>query len=812
MRRLIRHRAFSVPVTVTLALGIGAMIAAFTVLESVVLSPLPYDDAERMVRIQTQVPKIDPETRWGLAKAEFLYFQREAESLASMGLYQLSRVTLEPEGDGVAQSMEAALVSSGVFPTLGVRPILGRMPEEIDHLAPEPRVAWLSHGLWLAHFGGDREIVGKMIPVDGRSIEVVGVLEPGARLPEEWVVPDIEIGMWMPLWLDPAQPPASSHVFRGLGRLDSGSSVEAAAAELDRLTSNLPTVLPEAYTVGYMEKMGMATELVPLHEDVVGEAISRSLWILFASVLVLLIIAAANATNLFLARAEVRRQEMAMRATLGAGNRSLLIAFLAESFIVAVIAGGLGLLLAQLALRVLRAEAPPGLPRLEAIGLGIPAVALTILLTLLAGVFFGVFPALRRYGARDVRASDTRHGVSIRGRLVRRALVVAQIALSLLLLVGGVLLYRSFLTLTRVDPGFEPRGVLTFSVILPSGRYDSYELVGTAYRTLATSIEEATGVSHAAVAMTLPLSGFDGCSTLFVPGQVLPEGEHRPCAPIYLVSPGYFDAMGIKVRGRAPDWADAERRSPFAVVSRSLADQLWSGEEPIGRGVALSRELDPFQVVGVAEDVRADGLDKPATAALYLPMTPPPGPELWPPLQSVKVIARTDTDRPTELVATVRRVVAEVDPQLPLTEIRPLSEVVARSMSRLSFFTLLLAAASGIGFVLSAVGIYGVVSYLVERRRTELGVRMALGARRSEVRRMVVTESVWLATAGVGVGIGAALMATNALQSLLYGVSARDPWTMVLVGVFLVVVAAVASWVPALRASKVPPAEVLRQE
>jgi putative ABC transport system permease protein len=810
-RRLRRHPEFSLPAVLTLALGLGATIATFAVLHAVVLEPLPYRQPERLVRIQTAVPGVGAETRWGLAKGQYLYFQKEARSFSALGLYQLARVTLEPQGDGEARSVDAASVSSALFPTLGVEPLLGRLPEAADHLAAEPQVAWLSHELWQERFGGDRAIVGRTIPVDGRSLEVVGVLGPNARLPEESVLPDFDVGLWLPLWLDPLQPPQPSHVFRALGRLGDGVALEAAAKELDQLTLGLPVALPGAYSERYLTKTKMRPELVPLRDDVLGETIVRSLWILFGSVLLLLIIAGANVTNLFLARAEAGRRETALRMVLGAGRGRLLAGFLTESMLIAAFAGGLGLLLAYAALRVLRAAAPSDLPRLEAIALDGGTFAFALALAVAIGLLYGLLPALLRYDSRDI-ATGARQTLSRRGRYFRNALVVGQVALSLVLLTAGGLLFRSFRSLLDVEPGFEAAKVLTFSVVLPGGRYDSYERVGAAYSALAEGLEQADGVEHAAVAMTLPMTGFDGCSALFVDGQSPAPGEQALCVPLLLVSPGYFATLGIPVQGQAPTWGDAAQRLPQAVVSASLARRLWPQTDALGHTLTLSLELDPFTVVGVAGDVRGGGLDQAVTDAVYLPMTPPPGPELWPPLTIVHVVARAANTRPVELAPVARRVVAGFDPQIPIRDLRPMAEIVKSSMSRLTFSLLLVGAAAAIAFLLSAVGIYGTVSYLVVRRRTELGVRMALGARREQVRGMVVGESLRLAVVGVALGLAAALAATQVLRSLLYGVSARDPLTLVVVALFLLALSVVASWVPALRASRLPPSEALREE
>lgn len=811
IRRVVRHRTFSLPAVLTLTLGLGITIATFAMLESIALSPLPYPDAERLVRLETAVPGINPDTRWGVAKGEFLHFQDTAKSFVHMGIYQFSRVTLEPVRDEGALSVEAALVSSGIFPSLGARLLFGRLPEPGDHLSEQPRVAWLGHDLWQARFSGSRDVVGRTMTVDGRAVRIVGVLEPGLHMPEEWLVPGLEVGLWMPLWLDPAQPPASSHVFRALARLGEGVSPEKAAAEIDSLTAGLPMALPSAYSEKYMSSTQMRTELVPLHDYVVDEEVVRALWLVFAVALLALLIACANVVNLFLAHAAARRGELVVRTVLGASKGRLFLGFLAEALFVTTLSGGLGWFLAHLALRALKVKAPSNLPRLESIGLDLRSMSMMIILCLLISAALGLLTAFRRSRTEEINTTSTQREVSRQGHLSRRILVVAQIALSFLLVMLGALFYQSVRALVEVDSGFQADGVLTFSVVLPSGRYDSYERMGAVHHALVTEIEQVAGVKHAAIAMALPMSGFDGCSNIFVDGTAPAEGTHPLCVVLSMVSPGYFDTLGIQVAGAAPTWAEAGQRLPQAVVGRSLAERLWPGVDPIGHGVALDPRLDPFQVVAVADDVRMRGLDQEAPDIVYLPMAPPVGSELWPPLGIVTVIVRTDREQPTELLPKVRQAVGEVDHLVPLRLVRTMGEVVALSMAQLSFLAWLLTVVSMAALLLSVIGIYSVVSYQVKRRRAEIGVRMALGAHQNSIRWLVVAESTTPALVGVGLGVAATLVVGRMLESLLYGISANDVRTMVGVAVLLIAIAIVASLLPAIQASKAAPMDVLRE-
>jgi putative ABC transport system permease protein len=804
-RRLLRQPGFTLPVLLTLALGTGAATAVFTLLDAVVLRPLPYPAAERLVRLASPVPGVEPGARWGVAKGQFLHFQRQAHSFEALGLYTAAPVVLAAEGPGrPAERAGAARVSGGVLDVLGVRPRLGRRITVEDGLTEEPAVALLGHDLWVRRFGADPGVVGRTMPVEGAPVRIVGVLPPDARLPEELELPDLaRIDLWLPLWLDPAQPARNNHVFRAVGRLRPGVTPAAAQSELARLTAALPAVLPEAYSPEFMRSTGFSTEAVPLREGVVGGA-GRVLWVLFAAVGLLLLVACANAAGLFLARLQARRREMAVRAALGAGRRELARHFLAETVPLALAAGALALLMAHGAVRLLVALSPAGIPRLDEVRVGWTAILFTLGVSLAAGTAFGLLPLLRREGdvallreaGRGMAGSRRQHGA-------RAALVVAQVALSLVLLAGAALLFQSFRRLSAVHPGFDPRGVLTFRVSLPAARAESFEAADAFHRALVARLEAVPGVEAAGVGSALPLSGYDGCTAVIV------EGPAQACVPVHTAAPGWLRALGVPVRGREGAWGEGR----VAVVSRAFAERTWPGRDPVGRTLYVGGiDTAPYRVVGVAGDVRGAGLDRPATEDVHLPLHPPSPALGSAPPPSVAVALRARAGRPERLEAAVRRAVAEVDPQAPVADVRPLSALVSTSMARTSFAALLLGAASLLALALSAVGMYGVVAYLVAQRRAEIGIRMALGAPARRVAREVVAGSLRLAALGVVLGLAGAVAATRALRSLLFGVSPADPWVLALASAFLAAVAALASWAPARRAMRVDPAEALRHE
>ena len=831
LRRLVRQPGYSLVLAATLALGLGAATAVFTLLDAVVLRPLPYADAARLVRLQTAVPGVGAETRWGLARAEFLHFQANARRFDRMGLYRFGEATLAAAGDaaaaaaagtGQAEHVRTAQVSAGVGPTLGARIALGRALEPADNLSQAPQVALLSDALWRRRFGADSAVVGRTILLGGRPVQVAGVLAPGARLPEELALSSGSGGggggggadLWVPLWLDPAQPPANNHVFRALARLAPGAALEAARDELARLTARLPEVLPGAYSPEFMRRTGFATEVLPLRDHVLG-GMARTLWTLFGAVGLVLAIAGANAANLFLARLETRRRELALRTALGAGRAHLARHLLAETLSLAAAAALLALAFAQAAVGVLRAVAPAGLPRLDEVRVGWTAAAFAALVSLALGALFGLLPIARpEADAGMLREAGRGLTASRRQRAARGALVVVQVALSLVLLAGAALLLRSYRALSAVRPGVDAAGVLAVDVVLPPTRYDSAAKIADFYRRLAERVEALPGVEGAGFTSYLPLTGEYGCSGIVVEKPVAGAGEEQRggCVPVALVGPGFFRALGIGVRGRAPSWSEVSSGTQLAVVSEAFARRFWPGREALGEGLLPGNtRIGRFDVIGVAADTRAEGLDRPPPELVFLPIVPSLAPALGLP-RAMTMVVRARTDEPESLAPALRRVLAELDPQVAMTNVRPMRDVLARSLARRSFTTLLLGVAAAVALLLSGVGIYGMIAYLVTQRRPELGVRLALGAGRAQVGWMVVAQSLRLAAVGVAIGLAASLVATRSLRSLLYGVTPTDPAALAAVSAFLLLLAVAAAYAPARRAMRVDPVEVLRGE
>jgi putative ABC transport system permease protein len=800
-RRLGRQPSFWGPVVATLALGFGGTAAVFTMLHAVVLNPLPYADPDRLVRLQTAVPGMGAGATWELAKAEYLYFRKNTKTFREMGLYSSSGVTVGSVGSASsgAEQVYTAEVTASVPEVLGARPLLGRAITAKDNLPSATPAVWLTRGFWMRRFGGDPTIIGRLILVDGRPTAVAGVLGPRAKLPEEEQLPEIRIDLWRPLGLDPAQRPNSSHIFRSIARLAPGVSLAQAQVEIGHLTSQLPTALPSVYTARFMRSTGFATEVIPLRDDILGTN-GQVLWILFVSVLLVLVVACANVANLLLARAESQRRETAVRVALGASRGRLLLHFLVETLLLTAVAGGLGLLLAGGAVRVLVALSPADLPRLAEVHLGWAAVQLTVLVALGSGLALAYLPVRRGLEAASLGAGRGLT-VSPRQQAARRALVIAQIATCVVLVAGAALLVQSFRRLTNVHSGMDPRGVLTFRLVLPGARYAAPEAVVAFYRELAARTGALAGVVSSGYAGALPLTGYDGCSALFAKDHPPSSAQEAPCIQMLQVTPGYFRTLGIPMHG-ATDWG-SDPQTKNAVTSVALAKRFWPTEDPLGKSVQAGSHGESYRIVAVAGDVRGNGLDKPPIEALYVQLLGEP------PLDAMMVV-RVRSGPPERLLPALRRVLADIDSQVPIAAEHSMEGIVASSTAHLSFSTLLLAVASATALVLSAIGVYGLLSFLIACRHSEIAIRMAIGARAMQVRRLILAEAVRLAVFGVVVGLVASFFLTRSLQSLLFGVSAVDPATLGAVSGFLILVAITASWAPAWRATRVPPFEALR--
>jgi predicted permease len=809
VRSLRRSPGFTVIAVLVLALGIGATTAIFALLDSVALRPLAYPDAERLVWISSPVPGVGPDAVWGLSPAGYFHLRSENRTLDELGVYvgAFGATQSTVTGTGEPRRVDGAVVSAGIFDALRARPALGRLFGPDEDRPGAPSVAVLGHGFWEREFGGDPGVIGSIIQINEMPAEIIGVLAPGIELP------DRRADLWTPHRLDPAARPVNTHYLGALGRLKAGVTAAEAERDLVRLTNQFTELFPTAYDDGFMRETGFTTRVTPLRDHVIGN-IARVLWILLGAVGLVLLIACANVANLFVVRAEARRRELAVRSALGARRGQLAGHYLTEGVLLSLGAGVLGLVFADVGIRLLLALSPAGIPRLEEVGLGGAAVGFAAAVSLGAGVVFGLFPVLRsridlaalRDGSRNVSLSPRQHRA-------RAGLVIGQVTLAVVLLAAAGLMLRSFQELRRVEPGFEAEGVLTLEVAIPAARYRSYEDVNRFYRTLLERVEALPGVRSAGAAQVLPLKAMGFCSIVFVEDKPLAPGEQPPCVGTHQATPGYFEALGIPVAGRAPDWLDMERAAGDVVVTKSLADRLWPGEDPIGKGIKGNGSEPPFyRVVGVTGELRGRGLDQAASEAVFFPMLPLAGTYLWSPPRAMHLVVQTQLAQPTELTAAIRRLLDEIDPAIPLGAVQTMAEVVSRSMIRTTFAMLLLGIAAGMALLLGAVGLYGVIAYVVGQREQEIGVRLALGAAGAEVARLIVGQSLRLTLAGVGAGLVVALIVTRVMRALLFEVSPTDPVTLGLVALVLVGVALLASWIPARRAARVDPMVALRAE
>lgn len=797
--------SFTAIAVCTLALGIGSTTAIFTILNAVVLEPLAHPDPERLVSVNHPVPGLNSDWEWGLSSGSYFHFREHGEALEELGPYMLAEMTLADEGG--AERVQTAMVGASLFSVLSARPLHGRLLLEEDNVARASPfgVAVLGHDFWRTRFAADPAVLGAVIRVEGIPVEIVGILEAGFDLPDQ------EVALWLPSHLDPGMYHANSHSFGAIGRLGPGVTMERAQADLERLTLQLPEAVPTAYSESFVEQARFSTVVRPLREQVVGD-FDRFLWILLGAVSVVLAIACANVWNLLLVRLDGQRRDIAIRSAIGAGRGDLARRYLAEGVLLALLASAAGLLLAFAGIRLLLAVSPPEIPRLAEIALGWKSVAFAVTVSAGTGIFFGLVP-LGRGGADHDALRDGGKGMTVsRGRnATRRVLVVAQVALALVLLTSAGLLLQSFHNLGAVDPGFESEGVLTLQLSLPAMDYPDYAEVADFYRDFSARIEALPGVAGVGAITALPLTGAYqyGCNLVF-PADA---EEFAPCVHTALMTPGFTEALGIPVRGDVPDWNETGQERAGAVVSQAFADRAWPGEEAVGRSLTAGRSEQPhFRVVGVAADVRSAGLDQPPVEVVYFPMVPVEGVQLWQPPRSMTLVVRTDIARPEALLPPVRSVLLEMDPGIPIGVVRTMDEVVSRSIARTAFAMLLLGVAAAVALLLGAVGLYGVLSYVVGQRRAEIGIRMALGARVQEVSRLIVGHSLALVLIGIALGLLAAVAVTGVLRNLLFEVAPSDPRVLGAVSLVLLGTGFLASWVPARRAARVDPMSVLRSE
>jgi putative ABC transport system permease protein len=801
-----RAPGFFLVAVLTLAVGIGATAAIFTVVNAVLLAPLPYPEPERIVAVSHLAPGLGVE-RFEMSDGIYFIYQRYNRSLDSLGIYWEGSVTLT--GGEEPARVGAAGATAGVFSALRIPPAHGRPLQEADEQPGAEPVVVLSHGLWRRRFGGSPSAVGSTLQVDRVAHRIVGVMPPGLRFPSA------AVELWVPMTIDPADLGAGNFAYRGVARLRPGVTPERAARELSDLLWRIPELPTTSITPEILRSSKLATRVVPLRHEIVGE-VRRVLWVLLGSAGLILLIACANVANLFLVRTAGRQREVAVRAALGASRRDIVRLFLGESLALALTAGALGLALAAAGVRALAALRPAGLPRLEEIAVNGTVVAFTVAVALLTGLLVGLFAALRQGRPQLAPAlqEEGRGGTAGRESLrAQSALVVVQVALSLVLLVAAGLMIQSFRRLGSVDPGIDPRRLLTLQLNLPEPDYQEPQEVARFVLQLLEKVRALPGVQAAGTSSQLPLTPGDSDNGHVIEDFPPAPGEAPPLLATRWVSPEYFATMRIPLlQGRTFDRLEPDALVREAVVSQALAERFWPGRSPLGKRLAMGfgDHVQWATIVGVVAGSRDNGLHAEPVAAVYYPMQPQVSFDPAPRIPRSFALAVRSSGDPLRLVAPVRDAVRSLDPHLPLAQVQTMEEVVERSLARTTFTMLLLGIAGLVALVLGAVGIYAVLSSVVSRRTREIGVRRALGAERSDIARMVLREGLGLTLVGIAAGLLGAFAATRLMVALLFEVSPTDPLTFAAVPALLAAIALFACWMPARRAAKVPPLEAIR--
>jgi putative ABC transport system permease protein len=795
-RMLMKYPGFTLIAVLTLALGIGANTAIFSVVNGVLLRPLPFDEAERLVRVYVTVParslRMNP-----VSYLNFADYRAQNSVFASMAAYSGASATFT--GGVAPEQIEGVAASGDLFAALNARPAAGRLFTSADQEQGHKNIVVISHGLWQRSFGGDPKIVGRQVTLDATLYTVIGVMPHGFRFPIEQSKTDY----WVPL-----NPQSEMNQERGMNylsvaaRLKAGVSLEQAQAEMSAIASRLEQ--------DYRDKnAGRGINLVPLHEALTGN-VRRALLVLLAAVGFVLLIACVNVANLQLARAASRGREMAIRSALGAAPRRIVRQLLTESLLIAALGGAIGLLLAAWSIDLLAASLPEDIPRAGGVGLDARALGFTAAITLLTSLAFGFAPALQSSRA-DLTESLKEGGRGVgagagRSRL-RNLLVVTEVALSLVLLIGAGLLLKSFRHLLDVNPGFDPHGVLTATVALPNGSYREEARQSAFFQQALSRIAALPGVAAAGVVDPMPLGGSMAMNGFSIEGRPAPSAGERPATNSRIISADYLKALGIPLlRGRALSERDHAAAPQVMLINESFARHYFPNENPLGQRIRLT--IAPkfvAEIVGVVGDVKHRGLDREAGPEAYVSYLQVPTPIM-------SLVVRGASGDPLRLAASVRQAVEQVDKDQPLADVKPMAAWLDESVARQSFNLLLFAVFAAVALLLAAIGIYGVISYSVAERTHEIGIRVALGAGRKDVLRLVVGQGLRLTLAGIFGGLAGAFALTRWMTELLFGVTPTDPLTYFGVVALLVLVALLACWIPARRATQVDPMIALRCE
>jgi putative ABC transport system permease protein len=811
VRRLMRSPMFTAVTLVTIAIGVGANSAIFTVINGVLLKPLPYPDPERLVSVWQTAPGVGI-TDMEASPSDYFTFREENRTFQHFGIWGNDSVSVT--GLAAPEQVPGLDVTSGTLEALGVQPALGRWFTLNDEIEGRPETVILTYGYWQRRFGGDASAIGRRIVADGKAREIIGVMPQTFRFLDER--PDLIF----PFQFERAKVFLGNFSYQAIARLKPGITLAQADADVARMIPmvNAKFPPPPGFSVKLFEDARIQPSVRPLKRDVIGD-LGQVLWVLMASIGVVMLIACANVANLLLVRAEGRQQELAIRTALGAGSAQIAREFLVESVLLGVLGGVSGLGLAYGAVRLLVGLAPPSLPRLESITIDPKVLLFTLALSLAAGVVFGLMPVFKfaapgvtaalRAGGRTVSQSKETHRA-------RNTLVVLQVALAVILLIGSGLMIRTFQALRHVQPGFTgPRELQTLAVFIPESQVKEPERVVRMHQEILRTIAAIPGVASAAFANSVPTDGNNSTDLLYAEDRAYAEGQLPPLRRFKFVAPGFFQTMGTRlIAGRDLTWTDISDQRLVVMVSENMARELWHDPAAaIGKRIREGMKDSWREIVGVVADVHSDGANQKPPTTVYWPLIMKNfwGNDTF--IQRRAVFAIRSTRAGSEAFITeVRHAVWSVNPDVPLDGIRTMEIIYRRSMARSAFTLTMLAIAGGMALLLGVVGIYGVISYSVSQRTREMGIRIALGARQNELTAMVVRHGLWLATIGVALGLIAAAGLTRIMSSMLFEIRPVDPVTYAAVSAGLLAAAVAASYVPAHRASAVNPVDALRAE
>jgi predicted permease len=796
VRMLLKHKGFTAVAVLTLAIGTGANTAIFSVINSILLRPLNYKDSDRLVHLNHYYKKTNSMSR--VSAIGYTHYRDNSKSFESIGAS--TEWTVNLTGAGEPERLTGEAVTHTFFTTLGVEAEAGRVFTPDENQPGRNRVVVLTDGLWQRRFGADPGIVGKSIRLDGENYTVVGVMPLGFQFGREF---GEAIDIYSPIAFTPQEMVVSQWLNEPLSviaRLKRNVTLQQAQAEMDTIAANVP-----------VDKRIWGLALSPIHEIVVGD-IRRPLFILMAAVGFVLLIACVNVANLLLARAAVRQKEIAIRTALGAGRWRVIRQLLTESMLLALIGGGVGVLLAYGWMRLLLSLNDRLIPRAYEVGIDGRVLAFTCAISLLTGLLFGLAPALlsSKTDLHGTLKEGGRSGAANTRGWLRSGLMVFEVTSTLVLLIGSGLLIKSFWLVQEVNPGFNPNNLLTMQLSLPNTKYEEPAQIDGLFQRILTEIAALPGVKSAGLSSTIPMSGINPGGTLNIEGRTIAPGEMAPWANRCLAGASYFQTMNIPlIRGRYFDDRDVLDAHFVAIIDETMASKYWPNEDPIGKRIWVY-ERDPGgnkrwrEIVGIVANVKHHNLEVDSGTQLYVPHRQHP-------VASISLIVRTAAD-PESLAAAVRGVIQSADKELPVYRFTTMERMMADSSSRRRFTTILLGVFALIALILASVGLFGVMSYTVAQRTHEIGIRMALGASRANILKLVIFQGLALVGAGVTVGLGAAYLLTRLMSNMLFGVSPTDRLTFLLLPILLALVALAACYIPARRAAKVDPMLALRHE